>query len=143
MNFEFNALSASGVLCGSAFICYCPFRDSPEEAPGEENFDWGELGQNVLAGLAVVDAVALLAAYGAAVVFTDGAALAFAPHVIGGLTAACGGAYVLGQANTDYQNQEVSSVTTYVESGLEGSIKGVKAGTAICMVPYSAGMPRR
>ena len=44
MNFEFNSLSRSGVLCGNEFIRYRPFQDSPEEIITEESgFSWGRL----------------------------------------------------------------------------------------------------
>lgn len=138
MSFEFNGLSQSGVLCGEDFIRYRPFKDSPEEILVETEFDWGALVGRVAFGLFWVTVVAGLAFYGASLVFTGGATAAFAPWVIGGLTAAGGAWYVEDLARKDYARGEVSPLTAYGASGLIGSTKGALAGGAFFMVPYAA-----
>ena len=77
MNFEFNALSKSGVLCGSDLIRYRPFMDAPGEIIIEPSFDWGAFAGNILAGLTVVACVTVLAAYGASIVFSGGTTAVF------------------------------------------------------------------
>ena len=138
MSFEFNGLSQSGVLCGEDFIRYRPFKDSPEEILVETEFDWGALVGRVAFGLFWVTVVSGLAFYGASLVFTGGATAAFAPWVIGGLTAAGGAWYVEDLARKDYARGEVSPLTAYGASGLIGSTKGALAGGAFFMAPYAA-----
>ncbi len=139
MNFAFDGLSKSGVLCGCEFIRYRPFLDAPEEiAPDDTAFDWGALVGNVIGGLTIVAAVTALAAYGATVVFTGGASAVFAPWVVGGLTAICGGAFVFGQAEKDMEMKKVSKFSTYAGGSIVNSLKGAFAATAFCMVPYAA-----
>ena len=139
MNFAFDGLSKSGVLCGCEFIRYRPFLDAPEEiAPDDTAFDWGALVGNVIGGLTIVAAVTALAAYGATVVFTGGASAVFAPWVVGGLTAICGGAFVFGQAEKDMEMKKVSKFSTYAGGSIVNSLKGAFAAAAFCMVPYAA-----
>ena len=139
MNFEFNGLSKSGVLCGYEFIKYRPFLDAPEEIPIDESaFDWGALVGNVLGGLAIVAGVTALAVYGASVVFSGGATATVAPWVVGGLTALCGGAFVFGQARADYEVKKVSKFSNYAAGGIINSLKGTFTAAAFCMVPYAA-----
>ena len=139
MNFAFDGLSKSGVLCGCEFIRYRPFLDAPEEiAPDDSAFDWGALVGNVIGGLTIVAAVTALAAYGATVVFTGGASAVFAPWVVGGLTAFCGGAFVFGQAEKDMEMKKVSKFSTYAGGSIVNSLKGAFAAAAFCMVPYAA-----
>ena len=139
MNFAFDGLSKSGVLCGCEFIRYRPFLDAPEEiALDDSAFDWGALVGNVIGGLTIVAAVTALAAYGATVVFTGGASAVFAPWVVGGLTAICGGAFVFGQAEKDMEMKKVSKFSTYAGGSIVNSLKGAFAAAAFCMVPYAA-----
>ena len=79
-----------------------------------------------------------LAAYGAMVVFTGGASAVFAPWVVGGLTAFCGGAFVFGQAEKDLEMKKVSRFSTYAGGSIVNSLKGAFAAAAFCMVPYAA-----
>lgn len=139
MNFEFDGLSKSGVLCGYEFIRYRPFLDAPEEIASDDSaFDWGALVGNVIGGLTIVAAVTALAAYGATVVFTGGASAVFAPWVVGGLTAICGGAFVFGQAKNDLETKKVSKFSTYAGGSIVNSLKGAFAAASFCMVPYAA-----
>ena len=138
MNFEFNALSKSGVLCGSDLIRYRPFMDAPGEIIIEPSFDWGAFAGNILAGLTVVACVTVLAAYGASIVFSGGTTAVFAPYVVGGMAGICGTAFVAGQARNDYQRGEVSSVLNYAAGGAIGSTYGAVTAAAFCMVPFSA-----
>lgn len=87
-----------------------------DDAPQEGSFDWGGLITNVLAGLAVVAAVAItLASFGAA-----------APVVIGAI--AVGSTAVIGQGFSDYASGTVSSVETYMATGFWGAVAGAVSG---------------
>ena len=93
-----------------------------DDAPQEGSFDWGGLIGNVLAGLAVVGAVALtLATFGAA-----------APVIIGAV--AVGTTAVIGQAMSDYTSGAVSSVETYMITGFMGAVAGAVSGGVGAMV---------
>ena len=83
-----------------------------EEEPKEEKFDWKKLGKNVLAGVAVVGAVALtLAIFGAA-----------GPVVIGALV---GGGLALGMtAVGDVARGKVSSQKEYAFTAFSGAVTG-------------------
>ena len=81
---SFHALGDEGILCGTDFVEYEPFPDAPEQVPVEEESGFAGLWGNILAGLAVVAAVSLAAAYLASLVFTAGASAAIAPMVVGG-----------------------------------------------------------
>ena len=90
--------------------------DAYDDAPQEGKFDWSGLIGNVLAGLAVVGAVALtLATFGAA-----------APVIIGAV--AVGTTAVIGQAMSDYASGTVSSVGTYMMTGFMGAVAGAVSG---------------
>ena len=87
-----------------------------DDAPREGSFDWGGLITNVLAGLAIVAAVAItLASFGAA-----------APVVIGAI--AVGSTAVIGQGFSDYASGTVSSVETYMATGFWGAVAGAVSG---------------
>ena len=79
-----------------------------------------------------------LAAYGASIIFTEGATAAVAPYVVGGLSSFCGGMFVFGQANKDIRRGEVSSGWDYVLGGAKEAVHGAAAGAAFCMAPYGA-----
>ena len=90
--------------------------DAYDDAPQEGKFDWSGLIGNVLAGLAVVGAVALtLATFGAA-----------APVIIGAV--AVGTTAVIGQAMSDYVSGTVSSTETYMRTGFIGAVAGAVSG---------------
>lgn len=136
INNEFNASSQTCVMYGKQFIQYRPFEDDPEET--DELFDGWAFAGHILAGVGVVAAVAVGTGYAASLVFTSGATAVFAPYVVGGMAALCGGTAVYGLANNDYQNQEVSSLGTYVGTAGYASMDGARAGASFCMVPYAA-----
>ena len=93
-----------------------------DDTPQEGSFDWGGLIGNVLAGLAVVGAVALtLATFGAA-----------APVIIGAV--AVGTTAVIGQTMSDYASGAVSSVETYMITGFMGAVAGAVSGGVGAMV---------
>ena len=62
----------------------------------------------------------------------------FAPWVVGGLTAFCGGAFVFGQAEKDMETKKVSKFSTYAGGSIVNSLKGAFAAAAFCMVPYAS-----
>lgn len=136
INNEFNVSAQVCVVYGKQFIQYRPFEDDPEET--DELFDGWAFAGHILAGVGVVAAVTVGAFYAASVVFSGGATAVFAPYVVGGMAALCGGLAVGGLANNDYQNQEVSSLGTYVGTAGYASLDGAIAGASICMVPYAA-----
>ena len=92
------------------------------DAPQEGSFDWGRLIGNVVAGLAVVAAVA----------FVVGTAGLGAPVVVGAI--AVGSTAVIGQAISDYTSGTVSSVGTYIITGLMGAVAGAVSGGVGAMV---------
>lgn len=136
MGQEFNLLSEQGVLCGTEHIHYEDCKDDLTEA--KSKFSVGKLWGSILAGLVVVAAVALVAAYAASVVFTGGAMAAAAPFIVGGIASIVGVAAVYAKAKSDIDNQENSSVWDYVGAGLLGATAGAVAGFAIAMSPYTA-----
>ena len=138
MNYEFHALGDGGILCGTDFVEYEPFPDAPEQVPVEEESGFAGLWGNILAGLAVVAAVSLAAAYLASLVFTAGASAAIAPMVVGGLAAAVGAAAVLGTAAKDAENGTNSVAASYIMNGLTGALTGARAGFELCLAPYAA-----
>ena len=109
---EFNFLGDDGTsLIGREFQEYPPFEDEPTKASY-----LGSLLRNVLGGLAAVGAVCFTLA-------TAGLGAA----VIGG--AAIGGAIMVGMmAVSDIANNKVSSIDSYVFSGLLGATTGAVAG---------------
>ena len=109
---EFNFLGDDGTsLIGREFQEYPPFEDEPTKASY-----LGSLLRNVLGGLAAVGAVCFTLA-------TAGLGAA----VIGG--AAIGGAIMVGMmAVSDIANNKVSSIDSYVFSGLLGATTGAIAG---------------
>lgn len=109
---EFNFLGDDGTsLIGREFQEYPPFEDEPTKASY-----LGSLLRNVLGGLAVVGAICFTLA-------TAGLGAA----VIGG--AAIGGAIMVGMmAVSDIANNKVSSIDSYVFSGLLGATTGAVAG---------------
>ena len=83
-----------------------------DDAPQEGSFDWGGLIGNVLAGLAVVGAVALtLVTFGAAT-----------PVVVGAI--AVGSVFVVNKGINDYKSGEISSTISYMTTGLVWSVVG-------------------
>lgn len=138
MNYEFHALGDGGILCGTDFVEYEPFPDAPEQVPVEEESGFAGLWGNILAGLAVVAAVSLAAAYLASLVFTAGASAVIAPMVVGGLAAAVGAAAVLGTAAKDAENGTNSGSASYIMNGLTGALTGALAGFELCLAPYAA-----
>lgn len=139
MSSEFNALSRTGILCGSDFIRYRPFPDAPNEFIIEE-FSMEKLLDNVKEGAIVVFAVTGAVVYVVSIVASGGATLTLAPWIIGGCTFLTGGLFVGSQAVEDYRNQEVNSGAVYVARALEGTGKGAEAGISYCMAPYAAHM---
>ena len=93
-----------------------------DDAPQEGSFDWGGLIGNVLAGLAAVAAVA----------FIVGTAGLGAPVVIGAI--AVGATAVIGQALSDYASGTVSSMETYITTGLLGAVAGAVSGGVGAMI---------
>lgn len=138
MNYEFHTLGDGGILCGTDFVEYEPFPDAPEQVPVEEESGFAGLWGNILAGLAVVAAVSLAAAYLASLVFTAGASATIAPMVVGGLAAAVGAAAVLGTAAKDAENGTNSGAASYIMNGLTGALTGALAGFELCLAPYAA-----
>ena len=93
-----------------------------DDAPQEGSFDWGGLIGNVLAGLAAVAAVA----------FIVGTAGLGAPVVVGAI--AVGATAVIGQALSDYASGTVSSMETYITTGLLGAVAGAVSGGVGAMI---------
>ena len=136
MNFEFNSLSRSGVLCGNEFIRYRPFQDSPEEIITEKpEINMGELWDKMAGSLALAAGVTILFTYGASLVFSGGATASYAPYVVGGLAGLGGCTCVMGQVNRDIRRGEISSGWDYVAGGLGGVTYGALAGGTFCMAP--------
>ena len=98
-----------------------------DDAPQEGSFDWGGLIGNVLAGLAVVGAVALT-------LVTLGAAT---PVIVGAI--AVGTAAVIGQGISDYASGTVSSTETYMRTGFIGAVAGAFSGAVSGVVGSGAG----
>lgn len=133
MGQEFNLLSEQGILCGTEHIQYEDCNDAIKE-----HFSVGKWVGSILAGAAIVLAVATIAAYAASVVFTGGATAAAAPLIVGGLACIVGAAVVMSKAQSDFDNQTNSSILDYLGAGFLGATAGAAAGFAIVMAPYSA-----
>ena len=138
LNNTVDAVAKIVVLCSDQIIKYKPFDDDLEET--EESFDVGKLYGHFIAGLGVAAAVTGGAIYAASIVFTEGATAVFAPYVIGGLAGLCGGAGVYGMFQNDCQQGEVSSLDSYMATGMVSSLEGVVAGVAVSVTPYAAEM---
>ncbi len=136
MGYQFDLLSDQGVLCGTEHIKYKDCDDDLTEI--KSTFSIGKLVGCVLAGIAVVAAIAIAAAYVTSIVFTGGAMLAAAPLIVGGIAATVGGAAVIAKCIDDCKNQTNSSVIEYLGIAAKGTTLGAVAGFALVASPYAA-----
>ncbi|MCB2357376.1 AHH domain-containing protein, partial [Clostridium estertheticum] len=90
----------------------------------KKGFNWGKLAGNVLAGLAVVEVVAIAAV---AIAVTLGAATAVVAAIAIG-AAVAGTAAVASQAISDVQSGEVSDITAYMKAGGREALVGALSG---------------
>ena len=142
---DFQFLSNNVIQDGRDKEAFAAFDDAPKkpEPPKKKEFNWWELGKNVLAGLAVAAAVTVLAV---AVVATGGAALvavgAVAATTVSTVTTgvAVGGAIagtlaVAGLAASDIERKEVSDMKDYMISGAREAFVGAVIGAIFA--PFS------
>ena len=108
---QYDILGMTTNAAGRICQVFEPFDDAPQEG----SFDWGSLIGNVIAGLAVVGAVA----------FTIGTLGAGAPMVIGAL--AVGSFFIVRKGVNDYKAGEVSSTISYMVTGLFWAAVGAVA----------------
>ena len=116
-NNQFDIIGQATKFLATVHNTYPNFDDEPKETE-KKKFPWGKLIGHVVAGLAVVGAVA----------FTIGTLGAGAPLVIGAL--AVGGSLIAGQAISDIQSGEVSDIGVYVRKGFLGALAGAVGGAA-------------